>query len=148
MIQQTRNEVFRAKSPPSAGFGALTLTATGSKLDFGTGTVGILSFASVTPSTAGDFYTLTIDNWTGAANTVGSALTDRLIFSGTQSANLSYFSFTGYNGATEFSLGNGLYEVAPVTPVPEPSTYAAAALAAAVVGWQLLRRRRQRVGER
>ena len=31
--------------------GALTLTASGSHIDFGTGTVGVLSFASFTPGT-------------------------------------------------------------------------------------------------
>ncbi|MEY2498569.1 MAG: fibronectin-binding autotransporter adhesin [Verrucomicrobiota bacterium] len=113
------------------GLGALTLTASDSHLDFGTGTVGVLSFASFTPGA----YTLTIDNWTGTANTQGNINTDRLIFDSNQFANLSSFSFTGFgSGATQFDLGGGYYEIAPV-PVPEPSTYAAGLLALVGIGY-------------
>jgi len=117
----------------AAGLGALTLTASGSHLDFGSGTFGVLSFVSFTPGVN----TLAIDNWTGTANTVGSAATDRLIFDTSQSAgNLTSFSFTGYQpGAMQFDLGNGFYEVTPVTPVPEPATYFAGALALFALGY-------------
>ena len=54
---------FSEGSTATAGVGALTLSGTGSHLDFGTGTVGILTFASFT--SAGN--TLTIDNWDGTA---------------------------------------------------------------------------------
>jgi len=113
----------------SVGMGALTLTASGSHIDFGTGTVGILTFASFVSNSN----TLTIDNWTGTANTVGTASTDRLIFDSDQSANLASFSFTGFAGAAEFALGNGFYEVVPVTATPEPSTWFAAGLASLVL---------------
>lgn len=131
---------FSEGSASTPGVGALTLTASGSHLDFGTGTVGVLTFASFTPGA----FTLTIDNWTGTANTVGSASTDRLIFASNQSANLSSFSFTGFSGATEVDLLNGYWEVVPVAAVPEPSTWVAAALALAVVGFHFLRRRASR----
>ena len=114
----------------AAGIGALTLTAAGSRLDFGSGSVGVLSFASLAANT----FTVTIDNWTGTSNSAGSSTTDRLIFNSDQASNLSAFRFAGYaDGATQFALGGGFYEVTPVTPVPEPSTYAAAALAAATL---------------
>jgi fibronectin-binding autotransporter adhesin len=124
----------------SVGMGALTLTATGSHIDFGTGTVGILTFASFTSNSN----TLIIDNWTGTANTVGSASTDRLIFDSDQSANLSNFWFAGYApGASEFSLGGGYYEVVP-TVVPEPATYVAGILGFLVVASTQIKRCRRR----
>ena len=128
-------------SSSTAGFGALTLEVTDSRLNFGTGTVGTLTFASFNS----DALRLIVDNWTGTANTVGSATTDRLIFNSDQSANLALFSFSGYaDGATQFQLANGYYEITPMTPVPEPSTYAAAALAAVLVGYRFIRQRKSR----
>ena len=114
---------FSAGTASAVGLGALTLTSAGSKLDFGIGTVGVLSFASFHPG----LDTLAIDNWTGTINTVGTGDTDRLIFNTDQSSNLATFAFTGYNGATEFDLGNGYWEVVP-TAVPEPSAWCAAVL--------------------
>ncbi|HEX8077344.1 MAG TPA: autotransporter-associated beta strand repeat-containing protein, partial [Chthoniobacterales bacterium] len=95
---------FSEGSTTATGLGALTLTASGSKIDFGTGSVGTVTFASFTPGS----FSVTIDNWTGTANAVGSGSTDRLIFASSQNANLSSFSFAGYApGAVEFDLGNG-----------------------------------------
>jgi fibronectin-binding autotransporter adhesin len=110
----------------TVGIGALTLTASGSHIDFGTGTVGILTFASFNPGSN----ILTIDNWSGNYNQQGvSGSTDRLIFDSDQSANLNYFSFTGYApGATQFALVNGFYELTPIA-VPEPATWVASLLA-------------------
>jgi fibronectin-binding autotransporter adhesin len=122
----------------TTGIGALTLTATGSHIDFGTGTVGILTFASLNANS----FTLTIDNWSGNYNTAGSGSTDRLIFDSDQSTNLGNFSFTGYGaGAVEFSLGSGYWEV--VAAVPEPSTWVTAALVSALMTWQACRRLRR-----
>lgn len=116
---------FSEGSTTLEGMGALTLTAAGSHLDFGTGTVGILSIASLNAST----FTLTIDNWTGNYNTVGSGSTDRLIFDGDQSSNLGSFVFTGYGtGGVQFNIGGGYWEV--VAAVPETSTWVSGLLAA------------------
>jgi fibronectin-binding autotransporter adhesin len=122
------------------GVGALSLTASGSQIDFGTGTTGILSFASFNPVSGPNTFTLTIANWTGTASTVGNTLSDRLIFASDPSAYLSNFSFEGYApGAVEFLLPSGLYEVVP-TAVPEPSTWVAAVFAfGAIVFFQCRR---------
>jgi autotransporter-associated beta strand protein len=132
---------FSEGAAGTTGIGALTLSSADSHLDFGTGTVGILTFASFDPSV--DLLTLTIDNWTGTPGTVGNGSTDRLIFATDQNANLSSFSFTGYNGAMEIALAGGYYEIIPVSAVPEPSTYFAAAFALAAVLFQQRKRLRQ-----
>jgi fibronectin-binding autotransporter adhesin len=126
---------FNEGTASAVGVGALTLTAS-SHIDFGTGTVGVLTFASLNAST----FTLTIDNWTGNSNTVGSGSTDRLIFNSDQASNLSSFFFTGYGaGGVEFNLGGGYWEV--VAAVPEPSTWIVAALSLAALGYYHVRRR-------
>jgi autotransporter-associated beta strand protein len=125
---------FSEGSTSAAGLGALTLSATASRLDFGTGTAGTLTFASFTPGA----FTLTIDNWS-------SGTTDRLVFASNQSANLSSFNFTDYApGAIQFDLGGGYYEITPNAAVPEPATYLAGALALATLGCRQLRRFRRR----
>jgi autotransporter-associated beta strand protein len=127
---------FSEGTAGTTGVGTLTLAASGSHIDFGTGTVGVLSFANFDPST--DLLTIAIDNWTGTANTQGGSGTDRLIFNSSQSAqNLALFEFTGYApGAAQFNLGGGYYEVTPIAPVPEASTWVAAALALAALGFR------------
>jgi autotransporter-associated beta strand protein len=120
----------------SVGMGALTLTASGSLIDFGTGTVGVLTFASFAPG----IYTLLVDNWTGTVAQQGGGSADRLIFDSNQSGNLNSFWFSGYApGAVEFDLGGGFYEVVPAA-VPEPATYISGFLAFAAV---LLHHRKQ-----
>jgi autotransporter-associated beta strand protein len=132
---------FSEGSTSTPGFGALTLMASGSKLDFGSASGGTLTFASLAPGA----FTLTIENWSGVANTVGSVSTDRLIFGTDQTSNLSAFAFNGYHiGATQFDLGNGFYEVVPMTPVPEPGTYLAASFALLALLFEV-RRRRSRI---
>ncbi len=83
-----------------------------------------------------------ITNWTGIANTVASVNTDRVIFNTPVSnAELAFFSFAGYaDGATQFNLGNGFFEIVPLAPVPEPSTCASGLLAMLAVGYQQRRR--------
>lgn len=126
---------FSEGSAASAGVGALSLTAAGSHLDFGTGTVGVLTFASFT--SGGN--TLTIDNWSGTAATLGiNGVTDRLIFSSSQSGNLGSFNFTGFGtGAAQFDLGNGYFEI---VPVPEAGTYLSGSIVLALI---LLHHRKQ-----
>lgn len=130
---------FSEGTASTPGVGSLTLTASGSQIDFGSGTVGSLTFASFAPGA----FTLTIANWTGTPGAVGSGSTDRLIFTSDQSANLNSFAFNGYAGAMEFDLGNGYYEITPVSAVPEPSTYIAAFFALATIGFQQARRLRR-----
>ena len=122
---------FSEGSASAVGLGALTLTGPGSIIDFGTGAVGVLSFASLVLNVD----TLAINNWTGTANTVGSGSTDRLIFDSDQSSNLPSFAFSGYAGATQFALGGSFFEVVPIDPVPEPATWFVAALTLFAVGY-------------
>jgi autotransporter-associated beta strand protein len=118
---------FSEGSASTAGMGALLLNAAGSHLDFGTGTVGVLTFASLTTGT----FSLTIDGWTGTASTVGNGLTDRLIFASNQSANLSHFNFTGFApGAMQVDLGNGYFEI---VAVPEAGTYCSGLIVLALI---------------
>jgi fibronectin-binding autotransporter adhesin len=125
---------------PGIGMGTLTLTAAGSQIDFGTGTTGVLNFASFNPGT----YSLMIANWTGTSNVAGNGSTDRLIFASDQSANLGSFVFSGFApGALEINLGNGYYEI---TPVPETSTLLAGAFTLGAISLHLIRRRRKAPG--
>ncbi len=124
----------------TAGLGALTLTATGSHLDFGVGSGGTLVLAGF----ASGGFSLAVDNWSGTARTEGLEGTDdRLIVNQLLNAtDLNNIAFAGFTpGALEIPLAGGYYEV---VPVPEPATWAAGALSAAMLGWTLRRRRRQR----
>jgi autotransporter-associated beta strand protein len=119
---------FSEGSASGLGLGALILAGASSHLDFGTGTVGALAFASL--NTGG--FTLTVDNWTGTGAAGGNNSTDRLIFASDQTGNLGSFFFAGYGlGAMEFDLGNGLYEIVPA--VPEPATYISGILVLALL---------------
>ena len=135
---------FSEGTASSVGLGNLNLTVD-SHIDFGIGTTGTLTFSNFIPNTN----MLVIDNWTGTANTVGSGSTDRLIFFSDQSLNLSFFSFTGYTGATEFALGGGYYEIAPLSAVPEMNpAIAVSAITAIAAAIALTRRRRRVLGEK
>lgn len=115
------SEGTSATGSGGSGVGALTLQAN-SHIDFGTGTTGVLRFASFNPIFNGNTFTLTIDNWAGNYNQQGSGTTDRLLFDSDPSAYLADFYFTGYGaGGVEFNLGSGLFEV--VAGVPEPGTW-------------------------
>jgi autotransporter-associated beta strand protein len=115
-------------STSAVGMGALTLTATGSKIDY-TSTAGTLTFTSFTPST----FTLSIIDYIGTGSPGG---TDQLIFNQDQATRLGSFDFgfgAGVNVA-ESNLGGGFFEVYSTTPVPEPSTWIGGALALLAVG--------------
>jgi fibronectin-binding autotransporter adhesin len=120
-------------STSTIGLGALTLTAN-STLDY-TGTAGTLTFASFAPSS----FNLSIVNYFGTGSPSG---TSQLIFNQDQSGNLNNFNFgfgAGVNVA-EFSLGSGFWEVYSTAPVPEPGTWAGAALALATMLYTQRRR--------
>lgn len=121
------------------GLGALTLAATGSKLDFGTGSVGTLVFDGFT--SAG--FTLTVDHWSGVPRTEGSeTVHDRLVFAHSlNAADLNHVTFSGFGvtGALQIPLADGYFEV---VPVPEPATWLAGFLSVAATGWAVRRRRR------
>jgi hypothetical protein len=129
----------------SVGLGALTL-ASNSTLDFGSGGVGTLVFTSFTPAT----FTLNILNYTSNASGLNPTQSgvdgtdDRLIFNSDQLANLGNFSFNG-TGATEILLDGGFYEIVPLTPVPEPSTWIGAALGLGAIGVTQRRRLAKRL---
>lgn len=115
--------------------GALTLTST-STIDFGSGNLSVLEFGGVATHTAGTI--LQIINWDGVPVIGGSG--DRLLFAGT---GLTDFvpKFTqgevSFNGSFGYTIDqfSGFYEVTSLTPVPEPSTWAAATLALAAIAW-------------
>ena len=121
----------------AVGLGALTLTAN-STLNFdASGNSTLLAFTSFAPGT----FTLNITgysnaNFNGTTNS-GQGTDDRLIFMQDQSSNLARFNFVGSGmTAQEIMLDSGFWEVGVnLTPVPEPSTWAAAALAASVLGY-------------
>src|SRR5438067_1511123 len=121
----------------TAAMGALTLTS-GATIDFTSANSSNLLFASLT-YTAGN--AVTIAHWTGTQFVdSGAATNDRLLFissTGLTDAQLASFQFTDDagnligSGATEIAF-NGYFEL---VPVPEPSTWGAAALAFLVVGY-------------
>jgi fibronectin-binding autotransporter adhesin len=137
----TRNGATLPLSGSTVGLGALTLTAN-STLNFdllSTGGVGTLTFASLAPGT----FTLNILNWSSNANfttqTSGvDGTDDRLIFGGSPPASTS-ITFNGAPSAF-LVLDPGFYEVVPLTPIPEPSTWIGAALALGAVGVMSRRR--------
>ena len=134
---------FSEGSASSLGMGNLNLTVD-STVDFGLGTVGALAFAIFNPGSS----FLTIDNWTGTPNTIGTASTDRLIFNTDPSASLLQFVFSGYEGAISFDLGNGFYEVTPFSPVPEINPAMVASLLCVVLGVFVHRRKVRARGAR
>jgi MYXO-CTERM domain-containing protein len=121
------------------GMGALTLLSS-SVIDLANG-ASLLAFANSSAETWTG--TLSIHNWTGTVG-VGNG-TDQLYFgsdatglTGTQLGQILFFSDDGTN-----LLGSGLIlSDGEVVPVPEPSTWAAAALAFGAIAF--LQRRRFR----
>jgi fibronectin-binding autotransporter adhesin len=111
----------------TAGIGALTLQSS-SIINMGSGT-SIVAFAdSSTKTWTG---TLSIYNWSGDKDNGGG--TDQLYFgtdtSGLTAAQLAEVQFYSGNGTGAFTTGAILLANGELVPVPEPSTYAAAAMA-------------------
>jgi fibronectin-binding autotransporter adhesin len=131
-----------------AGMATLSLSGTSGSpvtFDFGTNINGSsLVFSSLAGTSAGTY--VTILNWDGQAGSDnGSTSNDRLLFATDPNfslADLSNFTFTGYNpGAMEITYGN-MTEIVPLlVAVPEPGTWFAAALALGAIGYVQLRKR-------
>jgi autotransporter-associated beta strand protein len=132
----------------TAGMGALTLTSTSSgshaTIDFLTGANGSsLVFSSLV---GGNGAFLDIKNWTGTAGSDNSATgNDRLLFAAdpgltnAQLANIAFFNDSNVAftvGGTLIAYGNEF----ELVPVPEPSTWLAAALALGAVGFSQRKR--------
>lgn len=133
-------------SEPTGGqnIGALTLTLT-STIDFGSSNTSILQFGGVGSQTEGQV--LQIINWNGVAGVGGSG--DRLLFDGLAADFTSRYSQNevSFNNTSGYSIvqydvlsGNPYYEITQLTPVPEPSTWAAGALALASLAFARRRR--------
>ncbi len=116
----------------TAGLGVLTLTGN-SVIDLGSG-ASILAFANSSAATWTG--TLSIYNWTGNLSGGG---TDELFFgndvTGLSSSQLGQISF--YSDMGGVPLGSGaLLSNGELVPVPEPSTWFAAAALLGLVGWR------------
>ena len=124
----------------SVGLGALSLQSNAT-FNFGTDGVGTFTFASFNPGT----FTLDVLNWTSSnanftASTSGiDGTDDRLIFAGALAPNTTFITFDGAQ-STALLLEPGFWEVMPLQPVPEPSTWIGGALALAAVGFTQRRR--------
>lgn len=115
------------------GVGALTLTAT-STIEFGTAaTTNLIQFNGLGTHTTGAIMQIT--NWQGIPNSANGG--DQLLFAGSSASFTSAYqqsevSFNGSFGYDVMDFGS-YYEV--FAPVPEPSTWAAAAMSLVFVGW-------------
>ncbi|MEQ1858631.1 MAG: autotransporter-associated beta strand repeat-containing protein [Chthoniobacteraceae bacterium] len=102
--------------------GNFSLTLAHSTIDFGSGSGNSLFFAGVGTHTAG--IKLAILNWSGTPNQLGSASSDRLIFSGanpsafTTAYNFADVSFNGVTGYLALQADVSHYEI---VAIPEPS---------------------------
>jgi autotransporter-associated beta strand protein len=118
------------------GVGALTLTAN-STIDFGSfGAIdSVIQFAGVGMHTAGAL--LQVTNWSG--NTAGGGSGDRLLFAGVSDEFRMVYgqSEVLFNGASGYGFMDygSYYEIFGMTPVPEPSTWAAGFLTVAALGY-------------
>lgn len=133
----------RGTNNNTAGIGAVTLQAN-SIIDMGSGT-SIVAFANSSAQTWTAGTILKIYNWTGTPNT-GNGI-DQLYFGSTSGgltpSQLSQIQFYSDNGTT--FLGTGIILSNGEVVCPEPSTWAAAALALAFVGFTQRRRVRKLV---
>jgi fibronectin-binding autotransporter adhesin len=124
---------------PTAGIGALTLTAT-STINFGSGNTSIIEFSALGTHTLGTI--LQITNWDGTPVTGGG--TERLLFAGLATSFTTTYLQTevSFNGTTGYAVDQfmGFYEVTGLTAVPEPGTWFGGALAVGLLGWSQRRR--------
>ena len=127
----------------AVGVGALTLTAN-STLDFQQSSGGHVTFGGGFVD-AGNAYQLTLANYLGGPE--GNNPT-QLLFNQDMGSYLNDFQFAyGSNlvAAAQLSVGNGFYELVPVTAVPEPATWLSGALLLGAAALSLRRRMRARL---
>ncbi len=131
---------------PTAGIGALTLTAS-SVLDLSNG-ASIVTFADSSASAWTSGTTLNIYDWTGRASGGG---TDEVFFgnnaNGLTTAQLAQVAFYSDAGSTFLGYG-GILTNGEVVPVPESSTLVGAAMLVGMVGYRERRRLRGFLGVR
>lgn len=137
---------FHTNGFSESGLGSLSISA-GSTLDFGTGARSSLLFAGLGAHTAGAL--LTITNWSGTPNTIGSSLDDRLLFTGSltdfeNSFAQSDVTINGLAGYAALPYDATHYEI---TAVPEPGTLSTA-IVAALLGFGMRRGTRLRRNDR
>ena len=137
---------FSEGAATTVGLGSLILSSA-SAIDFGTGTLGTLTFAGGSYSAG----MLSILNWTGAAGGAGAdGVNDRLIFAGNNAARLSFLSAFTQSAISFSGFGSGYNAIQfdanyfEIVAVPEPATTAAVGGLAlcALIGF----RERRRVG--
>ena len=137
---------FSEGSTSTAGVGALTLQAN-SGINLGSA-ASILHYADSHLASWTSSVILSITNWSGLATGGG---TDQLLF-GTTLGGLSAGQLAEIQFVDPFGLG-GIYsaqilangEVVPLSPIPEPSTWVAGALALLALG--CTQRRRFKLGK-
>jgi autotransporter-associated beta strand protein len=127
----------------TAGIGALTLQST-SVIDMASGN-SIVAFANSSGATWASGQILKIYDWSGTPNTGGG--TDQLYFgnssSGLTSTQLSQVQFYSDAGNTLFGGGSAiLLSTGEMVPVPEPSTWVAAALSLGAIAYASRKRLR------
>jgi autotransporter-associated beta strand protein len=127
----------------AAGVGALTLQAS-SNIDFGAAvTNSILHFAASNLATWTSGKILEIDNWSGL--TSGGGI-DQLIFgttsSGLTASQIAEIQFLNPAGFAAGTYGATILSNGEIVPIPEPSTWLAAALALGAIGYG----QRKRIG--
>jgi autotransporter-associated beta strand protein len=143
-----------------AGMGALTLTSTSSvshaTFDFLAGANGSSLVFGGSPASlvGGNGAFVDIKFWTGTAGSDNSLTgNDRLLFAinpsltNAQLANYQFFNDAG----TAFAIGGTIIAYGnefELVPVPEPSTWVAAALALIAIGFSQLRKRSRAGGKR
>jgi fibronectin-binding autotransporter adhesin len=129
----------------TAGIGALTLQSS-SIIDMGN-TASIIAFANSAAQSAawGTGRTISIYNWSGTPLTGGGI--DELFFgnnalglTATQLAEFQFYSGAGTGAFTPGAIILSTGEVVPLSAVPEPSTWVAALLTVAIIGYSGRRR--------
>ncbi len=131
--------------PGTVGLGALTLTSS-STIDLSS--ISVLHFGDSSGATWNGSAILSILNWNGTATTGGGS--EQILFglsptglTATQLTQIQFIDPAGFNPGTYGAIWalDGTGEIVPLlTPVPEPSTWLAAALALGIILWTQRRR--------